>query len=134
MNTLNVKPKVLLVDDEELMHMLYKKHLENGGYEMISAHDGDEAMALVVAAEPQVIVMDIIMPGTDGLSVMREIKQLDAGKSIPVIVVTANLHHYCTALNQSGQSGGTVFLSKPLSPSKLLAEINRVTAEPVLTS
>ena len=129
-----MKPKVLMVDDEPLMYLLYKKHLEAAGYEMFSAKDGEEAMALVLRELPHVIIMDIMLPGTDGLSALREIKKLEIGKAIPVIITTANLEYYNTAISECGNSGAAAFLSKPLSPAKLIAEIKRVTACPLLTS
>jgi len=60
-----MKPKVLMVDDDPLMHVLYKKHLEDGGYEMLTAKDGNEAIAIIDRDGPQLIIMDIMMPGMD---------------------------------------------------------------------
>jgi CheY-like chemotaxis protein len=123
-----------MVDDEPLMHLLYKRHLEAAGYEMFSAKDGAEAVAKVVQIVPDVIIMDIMMPGEDGLSALREIKKLEKARAIPVLITTSNLEYYNTAISECGNSGAAAFLSKPLSPAKLIAEIKRVAPCPVLTS
>ena len=125
-----MKPKILIVDDDPLMHRLYKKYLEDAGYKMLIAENGTEAMAVVAQEQPQLIIMDIMMPGRDGLSVLRELKGLEISKDIPVVIVTANLDHYRTAKNESGNSGAESFLPKPLSPARLLAEVKRVLSLP----
>jgi len=129
-----VKPKVLLVDDEPLMHFLYRKHLEAAGYEMLAASNAEEAIATVIGKLPQVIIMDIMMPGEDGLSALREIKKLDFAKAIPVIVISANVNYYDIAISESGIAGAAAFLSKPLSPARLLAELKRVALRPAVSA
>ena len=93
---------------------------------MLTASNGVEAMAVVSQQPPQIIIMDIMLPGEDGLSVLREIKKLEIARNIPVIVVTANLEYYGTAISECTNSGAAAFLPKPLSPAKLIAEVKRV--------
>jgi CheY-like chemotaxis protein len=116
--------QVLVVDDDQLMHRLYKHHLERAGYQMASAMNGREALELALSQPPHLIVMDIMMPDIDGLAVLRELKKNDATKSIPVIMITANGHHL--AKQESENCGAAVFLTKPLSPNQLLTEIRRL--------
>ena len=85
-------PKVLLVDDDRLIHQLYHSHLEKAGYEMVSAFKGNEAVELADRELPQAIVMDIMMPEMDGLSAMREIKRNVRTKDIPVIALGDQPH------------------------------------------
>src|SRR4051812_18601922 len=120
-----MKPKVLIVDDDTVMHLLYKRPLDRAGYELLTATNGEEAKKVIAEQAPQIIVMDIMMPGMDGLSVLRELKHSGLTQNIPVIVSTANLERYTTAKQESQDSGAVAFLSKPLSPAKLVAEIQR---------
>ena len=118
--------KVLLVDDDPLMHRLFQRHLERAGYEMISATGAAEAFEKAERETPQIIVMDVMMAEIDGLEALRRLKKNDATKSIPVIVVTANVNSYEASQRESTTSGAAAFLTKPLSPARLLQEIQRL--------
>lgn len=116
--------QVLVVDDDQLMHRLYKHHLERAGYQMVSATNGREALELAASQPPHLIVMDIMMPDIDGLAALRELKKGEATKSIPVIVITANGNHL--AKQESANCGAAIFLTKPFSPTQLLNEVKRL--------
>jgi len=119
-------PKVLVVDDDSLMHMLYRKHLEQAGFEVLAAKNGVEALEVAARESPQVIFMDVMMPELDGLSALRELKKADATKAIPVVVITGNATTYAAARRESELGGAAGFLSKPFSPAQLLAEVRRL--------
>lgn len=108
------------------MHLLYRKYLLEAGYEMLTAKNSQEAMAVVSRDVPQLIVMDIMMPGGDGLSALRELKKSETNRNIPVIIVTANVENYMTATQESENSGAAGFLSKPLSPARFMTEVKRL--------
>jgi len=116
--------KILVVDDDPLMHRLFQHHLEKAGYQMMSAKTGREALDLAGRQPPNLIVMDIMMPDMDGLEALRELKKGDVTKAIPVIVITANGHY--VARKESEQSGASVFLTKPFSPTQLLTEVRKL--------
>ncbi len=78
---------VLVVDDEESVRFLYKEELEEDGYRVITAADGDEALHKVKVDRPDLITLDIRMPGMDGIEVLHLIREMD--KEIPVIMSTA---------------------------------------------
>jgi CheY-like chemotaxis protein len=78
---------ILVVDDEESVRFLYKEELEEDGYRVITAADGDEALQKVKSDQPDLITLDIRMPGMDGIEVLHLIREMD--KSIPVIMSTA---------------------------------------------
>jgi CheY-like chemotaxis protein len=124
-------PKVLIVDDEVLMHLLYKSHIEKAGYQMISAKSGEEVLAIALAEKPAVIIMDVMLPGKNGLGVLRELKTDDRTKTIPVIVITAAVsqQHHATR-QESVASGAALFMTKPISPAQLLNEISRLAPVP----
>src|ERR1051325_11076171 len=84
---------VLLVDDDQLMHLLYRPHLERAGFRVISAVTGEEALDLTVQESPQVVIMDIKLPGRDGLSVLRDLRKRQNTKGTPAIVITSVLDY-----------------------------------------
>ena len=81
-------PKILLVDDDPLIHMLYRGHLEKAGYEMVAAHDGSEAVEIAALEQPSLIVMDIMMERMNGLAALRQLKKSQRTVAIPVLVIT----------------------------------------------
>ncbi len=81
------KKKILVVDDEESIHLLYKEELEEEGYEVYSALDGEEALKKFGKLKPDLVVLDINMPGMDGIEVLRQMKQERPG--VPVILSSA---------------------------------------------
>jgi len=125
-----MKPKVLIVDDDPLMRVLYKSHLERGGYEMLTAKDGLDAIFIASAQNPQLIVMDLMMPGMDGLSAIREMKRSEAMKHIPILIVTSNVGTWETARKESVNAGASGFLCKPFPPDQLLKEARRLAPIP----
>jgi len=81
--------KVLVVDDEKEIRDLLSIYLTEEGYEVISASTGDEAINLAKTQHPQVILMDVKMPGIDGVETCKRLKEGEETKLIPVIMVTA---------------------------------------------
>jgi len=117
--------KILIVDDDPLIHQLYRRHIERAGYQVIGAMNGREAMEIAAREMPQVIVMDIMMPEMDGLTAAFGIKRAEATQRIPIVMITANpMYHLCH--QQSEYVGAAVFLTKPFSPARLLQEIERL--------
>lgn len=78
---------VLVVDDEESIRFLYREELEEEGYRVITAADGEEALRKLKEDRPDLITLDIRMPGMDGIEVLQRIREMD--KEIPVIMSTA---------------------------------------------
>jgi DNA-binding response OmpR family regulator len=79
--------KILLVDDEESIHLLYREELEEQGFEVHSAMSGEEALKILTTLQPNLVILDINMPGMNGIDVLRKIKELDA--AMPVILSSA---------------------------------------------
>ncbi len=122
--------KILMVDDDALMHRLYQQHLERAGFQLLSTSDSARALELAERELPQLIIMDVIMAGMDGLTALRQLKRSETTKSIPVIVVTGSISEHHASRREAMLSGAASFLTKPLSPSQLLAEVRRVVPPP----
>lgn len=79
--------KILLVDDEESIHLLYRDVLEEAGHEVHSALSGDEALSTLDIIKPDLVILDINMPGTNGIDTLRAMKEKHP--TMPVILSTA---------------------------------------------
>ena len=105
---------VLVVDDDDMIRRLLRAVLEADEFEVVEARDGTTALSLASEVNPSVIVLDVMMPGLDGLEVLRG---LDRGR-IKVVILTARddprLEDDCRA------AGATAFLTKPFSSVELL--------------
>jgi CheY-like chemotaxis protein len=122
--------KVLIVDDDPLVHMLYSRPLIGAGYEVLTARDGVEALAMATRESPGLVLMDVMMAGMDGLSALRELKRTEATKQIPVIVITANVATHYATRREAQFSGAASFLTKPFSPAQLLTEVAKYAPPP----
>jgi len=116
--------KVLVVDDE--IHIVYVVaiKLRNNGYEVITAGNGAEAFELVREEKPDIIVTDFQMPVMTGLELVEKIRQNEATKEIPVILLTARSFAIEDEQKQNLQISEC--LSKPFSPKELLRSIEDV--------
>jgi CheY-like chemotaxis protein len=112
------------------MHRLFQRHLERAGYQMLSAMDALEGIDMASRELPQVIVMDVMMPEIDGLEAIRRLRKNDSTKTIPIIVITANVNSYEASQRESAVCGAASFLTKPLSPARLLQEVQRLAPPP----
>ncbi len=81
------KKRILLVDDEESIQLLYREEFEDEGYSVESAYNGTEALAKFAANPPDLVVLDINMPGMNGIEVLRKMKEINP--DLPIILSTA---------------------------------------------
>jgi CheY-like chemotaxis protein len=119
--------KILVVDDEHYMRRLMQHHLLRAGYEMITAHNGREAVEKATLEMPDLVIMDVMMAELDGLSALKQLKQSAITREIPVIMITASAQ--MGTRQESETSGAAGFFTKPFSPTQLLLEIKRLLPE-----
>ena len=122
---------VLVVDDIPANQKLLRETLEPEGYEVLLAGDGATALEVAQGALPDVILLDVLMPGLNGFETCRRLKQHDATRGIPVIFITAQEDTASTV--EGFQAGGVDYISKPFKAEEVLArlethlQINRLT-------
>jgi CheY-like chemotaxis protein len=124
---MNDEKTILVVDDEKFMHIFMQHHLARAGYRLLSARNGREGLEKAAAEKPDLIVMDVMMDVMDGLSALRELKQTEATRGIPVIMITMSAQ--AMTRQESEASGAAMFLTKPFSPTQLLMEIKKLLGE-----
>jgi two-component system, OmpR family, alkaline phosphatase synthesis response regulator PhoP len=114
--------KILIVDDEPAIRFLISSALEDESYELFEAADGKEAYDLVGSIKPDLIILDVMMPGLTGYELCAKLKQNPATQSIIIIMLTAKGQEQDKL--QSRQAGADHYLRKPFSPMELLSIIN----------
>ncbi|MFC6344246.1 response regulator transcription factor [Nocardioides hankookensis] len=113
------KPRVLVVDDEQAVRESLRRSLEFNGYDVSLASDGAEALAGIAATDPDVVVMDVMMPRLDGLEATRALRK--AGNDLPILVLTAR-----DAVGDRVEgldAGADDYLTKPFALQELLARL-----------
>jgi DNA-binding NtrC family response regulator len=113
--------RILIVEDDPLEADLLKEELGDRGYETCRAGDGEQALALIQETPPDLILLDVVLPGMDGLEVVRKIKSNPRTRFIPVIMVTAlaDLEERIKGLD----SGADDYITKPFKTFELLARV-----------
>ena len=114
---------MLLVEDNEDNRIIYSTVLRHVGYDVIEAHDGAQAIALARSARPDLILMDISIPGIDGWEATRILRLDPDTSAIPIIALTA--HALPDDREKAVQMGFTSYLAKPVEPRTVVAEVRR---------
>ena len=112
---------MLVVDDEPIVRDVVVRYLEHEGFETLVAGDGDSARALIEEHEPALVVLDVMLPGTDGLSLCRWIRERS---SLPVILLTARGEEADRIVGL--ELGADDYVTKPFSPRELSARVRAV--------
>jgi two-component system alkaline phosphatase synthesis response regulator PhoP len=118
--------KILIVDDEKQLVSLVKLHMEMAGYGVLSAKDGEEALEIVKKENPDLIILDLMIPKIDGWEVCKRIRSESKVGNTPVIMLSARTE---TEDKLKGYECGTDdYVTKPFSPRELVARVKRVLA------
>jgi DNA-binding response OmpR family regulator len=116
-----VAKRILLVDDEDRIREIVRGYLESEGFEVSEARDGEAALDAARDWHPDLVVLDVMMPGSDGIEVLRKLR---ATSELPVILLTARSDEVDTLLGLS--MGADDYITKPFSPRELVARIKTV--------
>jgi DNA-binding response OmpR family regulator len=119
------RKKILCIEDEKEMIDLMRLILERRGFDFVGAEGGQQGLDAIRAEKPDLVLLDLMMPGVDGWEVYRQLKADDELKDIPVIVVTAKAQSIDKVL---GLHIARVedYITKPFGPQELLESIRRV--------
>jgi two-component system alkaline phosphatase synthesis response regulator PhoP len=113
-----VAQTILIVDDEARIVKLVRDYLERAGFDVISAHDGETALTLARVEQPDLIVLDLMLPGVDGLDVCRRLRQVSG---MPIIMLTARVEEADRIVGL--ELGADDYVTKPFSPRELVARV-----------
>ena len=115
---------ILIVDDEPRILQIARDYLERAGFRVRSAEDGNMAVRMVREERPNLVVLDVMLPGIDGLDVMRILKRDTALSDIPIIMLTARVEETDKLIGL--ELGADDYLTKPFSPRELVARVRAV--------
>lgn len=116
--------KILAVDDEKHIVRLVQINLEKEGFAVRTATNGREALEAVAQEQPDLIVMDVMMPEMDGFAALQHLKDNPATAGIPVIMLTAKAQD--ADVFKGWQSGADLYLTKPFNPMELITFVKRI--------
>lgn len=119
-------PLILIVDDVDDNRTLYAEYLLHHGMRVEEAVDGEDALEKVARLHPDLVVMDLSMPRLDGWQATRRIKENDAWKDIPVLVVTG--HAIGSEIRRAREAGCDDLCTKPCLPDRLLQHVRELLA------
>jgi DNA-binding response OmpR family regulator len=120
---LDMNAQILVVDDEPDISALVAYHLARAAYRVQTAADGSEALKVVERQAPDLIVLDLMLPGLSGIDVLRELKRRPETQTVPIILLTARREE--SDRIQGLELGADDYVAKPFSPQELVLRIAR---------
>jgi len=118
------KATVLVIDDEKDLIELVRYNLEKNGFDVRDARDGESGLAKAAQLKPDVILLDVMLPGMDGLEVCRRLRSSSATSRVPVIMLTAKTEEADRVVGL--ELGADDYVTKPFSPRELVARLKAV--------
>jgi CheY-like chemotaxis protein len=115
---------ILVCDDEANIRNIMDFSLESEGFAVLEAADGDEALRLAATAAPDLVLLDVMMPGNDGLTVCRMLKENPATQHIPVLLLSARASKDDREAGLA--AGANDYITKPFSPQRLVDKVNEM--------
>ena len=112
---------VMVIEDEKEIRDLVRYNLERAGYKVAAVADGDQGLERLFASRPDALVLDLMLPGRNGLEILREVRSEPTTRDLPVIVLTARAAEMDKLLGF--EHGADDYLTKPFSPRELVARV-----------
>ena len=119
---MNLKKTVLVVEDEMSIATLLKYNLEQAGFNVLIAHDGLDGLNTIVAENPDLVLLDLMLPSLDGMEVCKEVRSLRI--NVPIIMLTARDDEFDKVLGL--ELGADDYMTKPFSPREVVARVKAV--------
>ncbi len=117
-------PRILVVDDDLKIVRLVRAYLEQAGYHVLTAHDGNAAMLLIRQERPDLVVLDLMMPNRDGWEVTRIVRNDPTLSATPIIMLTARVEDTDKILGL--ELGADDYITKPFNPREVVARVRAV--------
>jgi CheY-like chemotaxis protein len=118
------RKKILLVDDSSTILMVEQMILKKGQYELVTARNGEEAIAKAATELPDLILMDVVMPKMSGFEACRRIRESDGTRNTPIIMVTTRGE--AQSVETAFDSGCNDYVTKPINGTELLAKLRNL--------
>ena len=119
MNEINPKKRVLVVDDEAAILRIIRTSLRVFGYDVVTSESGEEALKLVESEKPDIMLLDVLMPGKNGFETLKELR---AKSDLPVIVFSAR----SSSRDEAFRLGANDFVAKPFTPEEMVKRISAI--------
>ena len=120
---------VLVVDDEDLTRQMISMFLKMDGHETVEAEDGVDALEKVAQYHPDAIILDVMMPEMDGITMCKKMRVNSATAAIPVLMLSGRSQ---IGAEQDGlDAGANVYMKKPMDPKEMLQVLNEMMMQPV---
>ena len=120
-------PEILVIEDEPIIQKLVKANLAASGYQVLAALDGEKGLELAELERPDLILLDLMMPGMSGWDVLIALKANQELQKAPVIIMTASLRE--GEQDKARSLGAVDYLVKPFSAHELLRQVNQALGE-----
>ena len=114
----------LIVDDSQSMRSVVRMTLTDVGYEVTEARDGNEALSLAKNHQYDIVITDVNMPGKDGLTLIKELRETSQYRHTPILTLTTQIGD--EKKNQGRLAGATGWITKPFSPVKLIEVLKKL--------
>ena len=115
---------ILVVDDEPMARNLLRLMLVRDGFDVIEAGNGDEAITMLETRQPDLMVLDVMMPGMDGITVCETVRAHETQNELPIIMLSARTDR--ESVNQGLAAGATSYLRKPISADALTNHVREI--------
>ncbi|NLF13755.1 MAG: response regulator transcription factor, partial [Anaerolineaceae bacterium] len=116
--------RILVVDDDREIVRLVKAYLERSGYEVLVAYDGESALHMLRRERPDLMLLDLMLPGRDGLDVTRVVRSDGSLAALPIIVLTARVEDQDKIVGL--ELGADDYVTKPFNPGEVVARVRAV--------
>ena len=116
--------RILVVDDDRGIVRLVRAYLEQNGYEVLVAYDGETALHILRRERPDLVLLDLMLPGRDGLDVTRVVRGDSGLAAMPIIMLTARVEDHDKIVGL--ELGADDYVTKPFNPSEVVARVRAV--------
>ena len=116
--------RILLVDDSETILQMEQLILQRESYELVIARDGEEGVAKALATQPDLILMDVVMPKMDGFAAVKRLRENALTSEVPIVMVTTKSE--ATAMECGYESGCNDYLIKPIDSLELITKVRNL--------